>query len=59
MLAILGAIAAIIAALLKFLGGHGAAVTWLLIIGLFLVCIDVALVVHRGGWYSWRRTPPA
>jgi hypothetical protein len=57
MLAILGALAAVIAGLLLFLGGHQHVAIWLLTIGLFLVCIEVAYVVYRGGWY--RRVPPA
>jgi hypothetical protein len=56
MLAILGAIAAVIAGLLMFLGGHQHAAVWLAITGLFLVAIEVAYIVHRGGWYG-RRVP--
>jgi uncharacterized membrane protein len=53
-LALLGFIAAIFAGLLELLGGHGKAVTILLIIGLALVCAEVAFGWHRAG-HTYRR----
>jgi hypothetical protein len=55
MLAIFGFIAAIFAGFLEFLGGHGKAVIILLIVGLALVCAEVAWGWNRAG-RTYRRS---
>jgi hypothetical protein len=57
MLAALGAVLGVIAAILKLTGKYPNAITWLLIIGLILVCVDVAWGWRgRSGYY--RRGAP-
>jgi hypothetical protein len=51
MLAILGFFAAIFAAFLEFLGGHNKVVIILVIVGLALVCAEVAWGWNRSGRY--------
>ncbi len=50
MLAALGAVLGVIAAILKLTGKYPNAITWLIIIAVILVCVDVA--------WNWRRTGP-
>jgi len=54
--ALLGFIAAIFAGLLELLGGHGKAIVILLIVGLALVCAEVAFGWNRAGRTYRRRT---
>ena len=54
MLAIIGAILGVIAAFIKATHGNASIMIWLIILGLILVCVDVAWGVHRSGWYGRR-----
>lgn len=49
MLAVLGFVLAVIAAILKLTNQHADAIIWLLIVGLALVCAEVAWGWNRGG----------
>ena len=61
MLAILGFVAFVIAAFLKFDGHHQSPMLWAIIIGGLLVSAEVAWGWNRAGRYGWagRGTPPA
>jgi cyanate permease len=54
MLAVLGFILAAIGIILKLVDKHGDWITWLLLIGLALVCAEVAWGWHRSGYYGRR-----
>jgi hypothetical protein len=54
--AVIAVICGIVAAILHLVGKHGDIQTWLVIIGLVAVSIEVAWGWHRGGYY---RHPPA
>ena len=55
MLAVLGFVLAVVGMILKLVDKHGNWIIWLLLVGLALVCAEVAWGWHRGGYY--RRTP--
>ena len=55
MLAVLGFFLAVAGMILKLVDKHGNWIIWLLLIGLALVCAEVAWGWHRSGMY--RRTP--
>ena len=54
-LAVLGFVLAVVGMILKLVDKHGNWIIWLLLIGLALVCAEVAWGWHRSGMY--RRTP--
>ena len=54
MFAIIGLICGIVAALLKLTNQHADAISWLVIIGLIALAIEVVFGVHRAGWYGRR-----
>ena len=58
MLAVLGFILAVIGIILKLVDKHPDWIVWLLLIGLALVCAEVAWGWHRSGYYG-RRGPAA
>jgi hypothetical protein len=52
MLAVLGVILEVIAAILKLVSKYPGAITWLIIIGAILIGAEVAWGWNRGGRYS-------
>jgi heme A synthase len=54
MLAIIGFVLAIVAAILDLTGKHTNDITWLLIAAVALVCAEVAWGWNRGGRYARR-----
>jgi hypothetical protein len=54
MLAVLGFILAVIGIILKLVDKHGDWIIWLLLIGLALVCAEVAWGWKRSGYYGRR-----
>jgi len=54
MLAVLGFILAAVGIILKLVDKHPDWITWLLLIGLALVCAEVAWGWHRSGYYRGR-----
>jgi hypothetical protein len=49
MLAAIGAVLGVIAAILKLVDKYPGAILWLIIIAVILVCVDVAWGWNRGG----------
>lgn len=56
-MAIVGCVLLVIAAILKLVSKYPDQIIWLIIIGAFLIGLDVALIWRRGGYY--RRGPVA
>jgi hypothetical protein len=59
MIAIIGLVLYVIAAILKLVGKYPGSITWLLIIAGALVAIDVIWGWHRAGAGYYRRSGPA
>lgn len=49
--AVIGFICGVVAAILKLTDKHAGFITWLLIIGLIAVSVEVLWGWHRGGYY--------
>jgi cytochrome bd-type quinol oxidase subunit 1 len=57
MLALIGFILGIVAAVLKLQHGNGDTILWLVIFGVILGCAEMVFGWYRGGYYGRRNVP--